>query len=168
MTRAKPRPARGEPYPAEDLSQHPGHLIRRAQQALNSAWADKVSKTISSPQFAVMNALLADPELDQRTVGERVDIDRSTMADIVSRLTARGLLEWTRDSTDGRRKMIRLSPKGRAMLQEIIPRTKTMTRHLVRALSPDEEAELRRLLRLVVTAHDDSRSSSTNGSSRQT
>jgi len=159
MTRAKAKSAPGQVFPAEDLNQHPGHLIRRAQQALNAAWAEKVSKTISSPQFAVMNALLADPELDQRTVGERVDIDRSTMADLVARLTARGLLEWTRDSADGRRKKIRLTPKGCALLQEIIPRTQTMTRHLVRALRPDEEAELRRLLRLVVTAHDDSTSS---------
>lgn len=163
MTRAR---ARGDAYPAEDLMQHPGHLIRRAQQAMNSAWDHKVSKTLSSPQFAVMNALLGEPELDQRTVGERVDIDRSTMADIVARLSSRGLLEWTRDATDGRRKMIRLTPKGRALLQEIIPRTHTMTRHLVRALSADEEAELLRLLRLVVTAHDDAKSSSNNGTSR--
>ena len=154
MTRATVRSARREVHPAEDLYQHPGHLIRRAQQALNSAWADKVSKTISSPQFAVMNALLAEPELDQRTVGERVDIDRSTMADIVARLRARGLLEWTRDSHDGRRKKLRLTSKGRSLMQDIIPRTWTMTRHLVRALSADEQAELLRLLGKVVLAHD--------------
>ena len=43
---------------AEDLFQHPGHLIRRAQQALNTAWSREVSKTLTSPQFAVLNALL--------------------------------------------------------------------------------------------------------------
>ena len=37
---------------ADDLMQHPGHLLRRAVQVMNLLWAEEVSHTITSPQFA--------------------------------------------------------------------------------------------------------------------
>jgi MarR family transcriptional regulator, temperature-dependent positive regulator of motility len=141
-------------FPPEDLSTHPGHLIRRAQQALNLVWGQEVSRPITSPQFAVLNALLREPEIDQRTLGERVALDRSTVAEIVARLGARKLVAWTRDTSDGRRKVIHLTPRGERVVQELIPRTHRMTARLVRALRPEEQEELLRLLTLLVGAHE--------------
>jgi MarR family transcriptional regulator, temperature-dependent positive regulator of motility len=140
--------------PPEDLWQHPGHLIRRALQVLNMVWAEEVSRTVTSPQFAVLNALLREPGLDQQTLGRRVALDRSTVAEVVARLTERDLVRWRRDTADGRRKVIELTPRGEEVLQELIPRTHDMTRRLVRGLRPDEEADLLRLLTLLVRAHE--------------
>ena len=98
-------------HPAEDLILHPGHLLRKALQAMNQLWDHEVSHTITSPQFAALNALYAQPSIDQRTLGERTSLDRSTMAEVVARLSARGLIITARDSHDGRRKTIRLTPK---------------------------------------------------------
>jgi DNA-binding MarR family transcriptional regulator len=140
--------------PPEDLWQHPGHLIRRALQVLNTVWAEEVSRTVTSPQFAVLNALLREPGLDQQTLGSRVALDRSTVAEVVARLTERELVRWRRDSTDGRRKVIELTQRGEEVLQELIPRTHEMTRRLVRGLQPDQEADLLRLLTLLVRAHE--------------
>ena len=67
---------------AVDLTTHPGHLARRLQQAHYLLWNTMVSEEITSPQFAVLNALVAEPGLDQRTVGERVGLDRSTIAEV--------------------------------------------------------------------------------------
>src|ERR1700704_2335218 len=100
-------PAKGTPapsFPPEDLSLHPGHLLRRALQVMNLLWAEEVSRTITSPQFAALNALHREPDIDQRPLGERISLDRSTMADVVARLTQRGAVEWARDARDGRRK----------------------------------------------------------------
>ena len=55
-----------------DLSTHPGHLARRLQQAHYLLWNSMVSERITSPQFAVLNALVAGDDLDQRAVGEQV------------------------------------------------------------------------------------------------
>ena len=154
----RPSPAEGggssEDFPAEDLSRHPGHLIRRAQQCLNLVWSEEVSRAITSPQFAVLNALFLEPNIDQRTLGDRVALDRSTVAEIVARLTARKLILWNRSASDGRRKTIQLTAKGHRALQELIPRTHRMTHRLVGALSPEEQAELLRLLSLVVYTHE--------------
>lgn len=140
--------------PPADLSVHPGHLIRRALQVLNMVWAEEVSRTVTSPQFAVLNTLLREPDIDQQTLGSRAALDRSTVAEIVARLTARKLVRWTRDAADGRRKLIQLTPRGEALVQELIPRTHRMTRRLVQALRAEDEAELLRLLTLLLSAHE--------------
>ena len=139
---------------AEDLMLHPGHLLRRALQAMNLLWDHEVSHVITSPQFAALNALYGEPPLDQRTLGERISLDRSTMAEVVARLSARGLIKTARDANDGRRKTIRLTPKGVATLQHLIPRTHLMTRKLVGALDPNDQAALLRMLTTVVSSNE--------------
>jgi MarR family transcriptional regulator, temperature-dependent positive regulator of motility len=146
---------RAEPlHPPEDLLQHPGHLMRRALQVMNVLWSEEVSHTITSPQFAALNALHAEPNIDQRTLGQRISLDRSTMAEVVARLSARGLIRGERHSSDGRRKTIRLTPRGQRALQQLIPRTHVMTGRLVGPLRKDEQEELLRLLMRVVRSNE--------------
>ena len=134
---------------------HPGHLLRRALQVMNVLWDEEVSHTVTSPQFATLNALLREPHgLDQRTLGSRVSLDRSTMAEVVSRLSARGLISTERDISDGRRKTITLTAKGVSVVQQLIPRTHTMTGRLVRALDQRQRTELLRLLRIIVGTNE--------------
>ena len=104
---------------ADDLMQHPGHLLRRAVQVMNLLWDEEVSHTITSPQFAALNALYAEPNLDQRTLGQRISLDRSTMAEVVSRLCDRGLIRSERDRRDGRRKTITLTTRGLHAVQHL-------------------------------------------------
>jgi len=139
----------------EDLMLHPGHLLRRALQAMNLLWDEEVSHTVTSPQFATLNALLCEPHgLDQRTLGSRVSLDRSTMADVVSRLSAKGLISTERDARDGRRKAITITAKGAGVMRHLIPRTYVMTGRLVRALDERERTELLRLLKIIVGTNE--------------
>jgi len=139
---------------ADDLMQHPGHLLRRAVQVMNSLWDEEVSRTITSPQFAALNALYAEPNLDQRTLGQRISLDRSTMAEVVSRLCDRGLIRTERDQRDGRRKTIDLTTRGLHAVQHLIPRTHAMTDRLVGPLDAHQRDELLRLLTTVVKANE--------------
>jgi DNA-binding MarR family transcriptional regulator len=134
--------------------QHPGHLLRRAVQVLNQLWNEEVSQAITSPQFAVLNALYSEPNLDQHTLGRRVSLDRSTMTEVVLRLSTRGLIRTERDTRDGRRKTITLTPKGLHTVQELIPRTHAMTRRLVGPLDQKQRDELLCLLTKVVGANE--------------
>jgi len=133
---------------------HPGHLLRRAVQVMNLLWDEEVSHTITSPQFAILNALYSEPNLDQRTLGLRVSLDRSTMAEVVSRLSNRGLIRTERDRRDGRRKTIALTAKGLQAVQHLIPRTHAMTARLVGPLDVRQRAELLQLLTSVVRANE--------------
>ncbi|WP_019634099.1 MarR family winged helix-turn-helix transcriptional regulator [Actinomadura atramentaria] len=102
--------------PGERLHRHPGHLIRRAQQVHTLLWARTVSPSITSVQYSVLLALHREPRLDQRTLGGRVSLDKSTGGDVVGRLEERGWVERTRDADDGRRNLLDVTAAGRAFL----------------------------------------------------
>ncbi|GAA0912127.1 MarR family winged helix-turn-helix transcriptional regulator [Streptomyces thermoalcalitolerans] len=137
---------------AVDISTHPGHLARRLQQAHHLLWNTMVSEEITSPQFAVLNALVAEPGLDQRTVGERVGLDRSTTAEVIGRLGRRGLLDKMRDPQDGRRFLLRLTPEGERVHRKLVVRTARMNQVFLGPLSPEEQVLFLDLIRRVTEA----------------
>ncbi|MBW5424595.1 winged helix DNA-binding protein [Streptomyces sp. BG9H] len=137
---------------AVDLATHPGHLARRLQQAHYLLWNTMVSEEITSPQFAVLNALVAEPGLDQRTVGERVGLDRSTVAEVISRLIRRELLDKVRDPQDGRRYLLRLTEEGRRTHRKLTVRTARMNQVFLAPLSTDEQTLFLELMRRVADA----------------
>ncbi|GAA2659805.1 MarR family winged helix-turn-helix transcriptional regulator [Streptomyces vastus] len=137
---------------AVDLTTHPGHLARRLQQAHHLLWNTMVSEEITSPQFAVLNVLVAEPGLDQRSVGERVGLDRSTIAEVISRLGRRGLLDKVRDPQDGRRFLLRLTDEGARMHRKLTVRTARMNQVFLAPLSEEEQAVFFELLQRVSDA----------------
>ncbi|MCM1976926.1 MULTISPECIES: MarR family winged helix-turn-helix transcriptional regulator [Streptomyces] len=137
---------------AVDLATHPGHLARRLQQAHHLLWNTMVSEEITSPQFAVLNTLAAEPGLDQRTVGERVGLDRSTIAEVISRLGRRGLLDKVRDPQDGRRFLLRLTDDGVKAHRRLTVRTARMNQVFLAPLSPEEQTVFLDLIRRVADA----------------
>ncbi|MEU4895516.1 MarR family winged helix-turn-helix transcriptional regulator [Streptomyces sp. NPDC044780] len=136
---------------AVDLNTHPGHLARRLQQAHSLLWGAMVSEETTSPQFAVINALMEKPDIDQRTLSEHVHLDRSTIADLVARLARRGLLERVRDPHDGRRNVLRLTEEGVRTHHKLVTRTARMNRVF---LAPLDETERETLLRLIARVAD--------------
>ena len=137
---------------AVDLATHPGHLARRLQQAHHLLWNTMVSEEITSPQFAVLNTLVAEPGLDQRTVWERVGLDRSTIAEVISRLGRRGLLDKVRDPQDGRRFLLRLTDDGVKAHRRLTVRTARMNQVFLAPLSPEEQTVFLDLIRRVADA----------------
>ncbi|MGW3569234.1 MarR family winged helix-turn-helix transcriptional regulator [Streptomyces sp. NPDC000941] len=136
---------------AVDLSTHPGHLARRLQQAHSLLWGAMVSEETTSPQFAVLNALVERPDIDQRTLSEHVHLDRSTIADVVARLARRGLVERVRDPRDGRRNVLKLTDDGVRVHRKLVTRTARMNRVF---LAPLDEGERETLLRLIARVAD--------------
>ncbi|MEV7869867.1 MarR family transcriptional regulator [Streptomyces sp. NPDC088124] len=137
---------------AVDLTTHPGHLARRLQQAHYLLWTTMVSEEITSPQFAVLNALVAEPGLDQRTAGERVGLDRSTTAEVVTRLSRRGLVDKARDPQDGRRFMLRPTGDGARTHRKLALRAARMNQVFLGPLTPAEQAVFFDLLQRVAEA----------------
>ncbi|WP_236580150.1 MarR family winged helix-turn-helix transcriptional regulator [Streptomyces sp. HM190] len=143
---------------AVDLSTHPGHLARRLQQAHYLLWNAMVSEEITSPQFAVLNTLVEEPGLDQRTVGERVGLDRSTMSEVITRLGRRGLLDKVRDPQDGRRFLLWPTEDGVRTHRRLAVRTARMNQVFLAPLAPDEQRLFIELIRRVADAAEELRS----------
>lgn len=133
----------------------PGHLLRRAQQLHAAVFAEVVSAAeLTTPQFAVLTALREEPDLDQVRLSRRLGIDRSTVADVANRLEERGLLSRHRDSRDGRRNVLALTPAGEALHDRTAPEVVEVGRRLVAPLGEADREVFLRCLRRIIAAHD--------------
>jgi DNA-binding MarR family transcriptional regulator len=133
----------------------PGHLIRRVQQLHAAVFAETVSAAeLTTPQFAVLTALHHEPDLDQVRLSQRLAIDRSTVADLATRLEERGLITRHRDAQDARRKVLALTEAGRALHDRTVPEVHEVGRLLVEPLDAADRETFLRCLRSIIAAHD--------------
>jgi DNA-binding MarR family transcriptional regulator len=133
-----------------DHTRAPGHLIRRAQQLHQTLWAERIDTDLTSVQFAVLALLASQPEIDQRTLGRSLSIDTSTLADVCRRLADRGLLERSRNETDARRYVLRVTPSATTLLQRTIPAVDDVGQLLLKPLTAAERDTLLALLQKVL------------------
>ncbi len=123
------------------LAQSPSHLMHRALQLALDIYAEEAgSDGPTQRQFAVMEAVAAKEGLTQTDLVRATGIDRSTLADLVSRMTAKGLLARERSTIDARAKAVRLSPEGLALLESARPRVIAADKRIM-ALLPKNRRE---------------------------
>ncbi|WP_149202453.1 MarR family winged helix-turn-helix transcriptional regulator [Actinotalea subterranea] len=133
-----------------DLAHHTGFLLRRAQQAHLVAWAQQVGARLTNVQFGVLNVLHRLGEASQRELCDALDLDRSTVAGLVGRLEARGLVARARADADRRRNVVRLTRAGREVLRDVAPSASRVDAVLTSALTREERDVLQRLLTTVL------------------
>ena len=133
---------------------HIGYLIRRAQQLHVAVWARVVSTEISSVQYSILVLLERHSGASQRELCDLVDLDRSTIAELVSRMERRGLISRRRDPDDGRRNTLEITAKGLSERRRLLPIVEKVQEELVAPLAPEESAVLWRALRAVVDRPD--------------
>ena len=101
------------------LSQSVTHLLHRVLQlALDYHAEASGPKGLTQRQYTVLAAAGAADGVSQSDLVRATGIDRSTLADLVARMIAKGLLERERSATDARANTVRLSDAGRAALAE--------------------------------------------------
>jgi len=120
-----------------------GYLLRRAQQLHVAAWSRIASTEISSVQFSILAVLHQRGEASQRELCDAVDLDRSTMADLVARMERRGLLERRRAADDARRNVVTLTEHGTAEYRRLDPLVVKVQESLVESMTAEEQAALR-------------------------
>ncbi|ACC75415.1 MarR family transcriptional regulator [Paraburkholderia phymatum] len=130
----------------EALSKFTGSLVRRAQQRHVAVWLSEVSAEITSVQYAALEILQKTPGINQRQLGDELDVDRSTIADLTARLVRNGLVERSDDPGDKRSYVLFLTAAGKKQLAALRPRVEEVERILTARLTPRQSAELKRLL----------------------
>jgi len=111
--------AKGKGKIARDgLNRSATHLLHRALQLALDYHAEAAGPAaITQRQFTVLSAAGRAEGMTQNDLVRATGIDRSTLADLVARMLAKGLLERERSVTDARANTVRLSPAGRAALE---------------------------------------------------
>lgn len=129
---------------------HVGNLIRRAQQLHLATWARVASAEITSAQYSILAVLDRLGEASQRELCDEVDLDRSTIADLVRRMEKAGLIARRRAEGDGRRNVVTLTPLGVTERARLAPLVIEVQRELTDHLDAAEtDALFRGLWRML-------------------
>ena len=137
------------------LADSPSHLMHRALQLALDVYAEELgSDGPTQRQFAVMEAVSVKEGLTQTDLVKATGIDRSTLADLVSRMTAKGLLTRERSTLDARAKAVRLSAEGQALLDAARPKVEAADRRIMGLLPKGKRDGFLDLLSELASAAD--------------
>lgn len=145
-----------KPSTTETLDDSPSHLLHRVLQiALDIYNAETGEGALTQRQFAVLKALdeaEAGANVTQTDLVQATGIDRSTLADMVTRMTTKGLLIRVKSASDGRANFISLSDDGRKALSEMAPKVAAADAAILNLLSPPKRESFVKLLRKISAA----------------
>ena len=137
-----------------DLAAAPGHLIRRAHQISVAVFNGHLATADVTPvQFAILNALVDTPGVDQITLAKRVAFDPATSGSVIGRLEGKGWVTRRADEVDRRRKLLVLTPQGLKALAEMQSAVADVQKAILSPLSPADQALFMRLLTQFVAGH---------------
>lgn len=127
------------------------HLLRRAHFAAEERFAREFAdEQITPRQKATLIAVCQRPGLSQNMLAEHLFMDRNTVAEMVTRLVARQLLERRPSAGDRRAHEFFLAPEGAAMLNRVLPRDAAIERAILQRLPKGDEKRFMKYLRLIV------------------
>jgi DNA-binding MarR family transcriptional regulator len=134
----------------------PGHYIRRLQQIAVAIFLQETeAHGITPVQFATLQGVAAQPGIDQRSLARCIGFDTSTIAGVIDRLQARGLVQRGACAHDRRVRLLSLTPEGQAQLAAVMPPMLRAQERMLEPLPPQERTEFLRMLRVLVSANNE-------------
>jgi len=135
------------------LADRPGFLIRRLHQIHVALFAEECGlQNVTPVQYSILTVAAAQPGLDQAALSYEVGVDRATLADVLGRLEARGLLRRAQGRRDRRLKHVTLTAEGRTLLASMGAAVQRAHDRTVDALPPAERAAFLGALLVLVDA----------------
>lgn len=131
-----------------DLLDTLSHLLRRSHFYAEALFAKQLGDyEVTSRQLALLVAVAQNPGASQRTIGDMIALDMNTISDMLRRMDKRELVERHASVEDGRSISIHLGNKSVELLTNIQDDALRYQELLSDALSDEEAAILKTLLR---------------------
>jgi DNA-binding MarR family transcriptional regulator len=128
------------------LSRSAMHVLHRAGQCADELLQKEIGDADLTPrQLAVLATVGENEGLSQTGIVERTGIDRSTLADIVRRLSKKGLLQRRRTKDDARAYAVKLTDEGEMLLRRVGPLAKKVDQRIMQAMGGGKDDILDRL-----------------------
>ena len=127
------------------------HLLRRAHFMAEELFAQEFGgESITPRQKAALVTVYPQPGLNQNALADRLFMDRNTVAEMVKRLVATGLLRRAPAPDDQRAYELFLAPGGAALLDRVMPRDALVEQQVLARLPEEYRALFVKCLRLIV------------------
>jgi DNA-binding MarR family transcriptional regulator len=137
-----------------DTSNAPGFLIRRLQQISVQIFArNTASAGLSGVQYGALQIIRQKAGIDQITLAQAVDIDRTTTTRIVDRLFRAGLIVRKANPDNRRSNCLSITAKGSALLRKIERKADESQLRLLAPLTAEQRVTFMKMLRKLVLSH---------------
>ncbi len=121
-----------------------GFLLSRATWAMNNAvnrmLRERGLPDVSVAYFAVLQALWETDGLSISDLGEKVQLEKSTMTSLIDRMEAAGLVRRDDHPTDRRAYRICLTPRGKELEEKLDQVVSEAYTHMTREI-PDQDLQ---------------------------
>lgn len=137
------------------LSNSPSHLLRRAQQFATETFAKAgLADGVTLRQMVLLAAIAEAEGRSQSELVRATGVDRSTLADMMTRMEGKGLIARSAAVGDGRAKSVSLTAAGRARLERALPAMRSVDEALIAALPRNKQKSFRDTLSALAEAAD--------------
>lgn len=134
-----------------DLTRSVTHLLRRAHSRGDDLFAEIMcSGDLTPRQLALLLASYQHPGGTLAELGAAIAVDRSTVAEMVSRMVDGGLLERKASEHDGRAWSIHITEQGIKVLREVMPNNERLMEAVLAPLPYEYRPLFVKCLRLMV------------------
>ena len=124
-----------------------GYAASRASIELKKTFARHLGPLdLKAVEFSVLVLVAANPQVNQKQLGQALDVSAPNLAVTLDRMVERGWVERVRSTQDRRAQHVHLTPRGRELTQQAEKIAATMENAALRVLSPAERALLIELL----------------------
>ena len=137
------------------LWDRPGFFIRRLHQIHVAMFLQECEAFDITPvQYGVISVLYDDEPVDQRTLATKIGADRNTTADVIRRLSRRGLVSSTTNDKDRRAKLTQITEEGKRVVEQVYPLMWRAQERFVEPLTSEEADQLQHLLQKMLLANN--------------
>ena len=134
------------------LDDSPTHLFHRVAQRINQMYEEQTKASLTPRQICLLATLAQNEGLSQTGLVNLTDIDRSTLADIVSRLQKKGLVRRRRVREDKRTYSVKLTEEGWRVVRASEPVMRRVDELILSPLAERQRAKLVSDLKTIVVA----------------
>ena len=133
------------------LTEVVSHLLRRAHFRAEALFDAELGRLGLTPrQKALLVMAHQHPGETQNQLAERVALDRASFAEMLRRMTARGLLKRVAAQGDRRAYAIFITPRGEALMRRIMPLDQQVEDRVIAPLPPEYRPLFLKCLRLMI------------------
>ena len=97
------------------------HLLRIQHKVQRRETAHLAEYNLTLPQFDALAQLQREQGITQQTLADRLLVTKGNVCGLMDRLVEQGLVERCSDPEDRRAHKINLTPKGKALIDNVLP-----------------------------------------------
>lgn len=122
------------------------HLMRIHHKVQRREIAHLAQYDLTLPQFEVLARLQREEGITQQRLADHLLVTKGNVCGLMERMAEQGLVERRADPDDRRAYMLYLTPKGKALIQEVLPTQNRLIGEQIGKLDAEKQKALLDLL----------------------